>query len=157
MPESPLTDTSPLFVVTEQVIETYLAQGVTNPKKASHIQRFQKGQVVSAQEIAAVEARGVTVPVISAPPGARPCEILDLDGTATAVPEPVGPGITTDSLAPAEPEAADEDEPEVAFDPKAFHNIEALEAFAAEQGIDLGGATKRADIEAAIAAALQED
>lgn len=170
MPASPLHDHSALVLVTEEVIERTMPLGVTDPRNASKTILFHANQVVPRSAVAKAEERGVEVPFTTEIPegvGARPYGILDLSGQGADAPG-VEPGVSkvvgsagetvvaepdpeVDSPEP-DPEVDDDDPASIEFDPESFPNIGALQAFAEENEIDLDGATKRDDIENAIAA-----
>lgn len=76
------SSSDPYVVVTDDVTEERYFEGDDDHKRPSKFQVFVKGQVASAGEVKAAEARGVKVPTTSVPtddPNVRPGAILDLD------------------------------------------------------------------------------
>ena len=72
MPASPIHDHSTLVMVTEETIEHRMPLGVTDPRRASKILVFNKGQIVSRSKVAAAEARGVEVQFTEELPAGHP-------------------------------------------------------------------------------------
>ena len=141
-------DASALVVVQKRVTEVVLPPGVSSPGRGQKFIRFHEGQVVSEAEAQAARDAGLDIET-----GPMPKSVSALPGAIATTDAYVNAPTQTPEAPTAETpaDAGTPGTPELTFDPADHRNIDSLKDFAAANDIDLDGATRREDIEAAIA------